>query len=176
MTRHQLEHVIRAAAATADVKEIVVIGSQSILGTHPDAPAELTISMEADVFPKEAPARSIVIDGSIGEESLFHQTFGYYGHGVDERTAVLPEGWQNRLIKVSNSNTMGAIGWCLEPNDIAVSKLVAGREKDLQYVTAMIQHRLAAWDVVCDRLVTTPLSPQQRELATARLNARRQYE
>src|SRR4051812_32072501 len=63
MTRQQLEHVIRASAATADVRDIVVIGSQAILGGHPDAPAELTESMEADVFPKESPERSIVIDG-----------------------------------------------------------------------------------------------------------------
>lgn len=45
MTRRQLEHIIRAAAATADVHDIVVIGSQAILGTFPDAPAELTESM-----------------------------------------------------------------------------------------------------------------------------------
>ena len=172
MTRQQLEHVIRAAAATADVKEIVVIGSQSILGVHPNAPAELTISMEADVFPRELPSRSIVIDGAIGEESLFHQTFGYYGHGVDENTATLPDEWRDRLIKINNPNTMGAIGWCLEPNDLAVSKLVAGRDKDLDYFSAMIQHRLAITEVIRERLSNTPLSSQQRELAMARLDAR----
>lgn len=62
MTRQQLEHIIRASAANADVRDIVVIGSQSILGAFPEAPAELTISMEADVFPKEEPSRSIVIE------------------------------------------------------------------------------------------------------------------
>jgi hypothetical protein len=80
VTREQLEHIIRAAAATADAREVVVIGSQSILGSYPRAPAELTKSMEADVFPKDSPERSIVIDGAIGEESIFHQTFGYYAH------------------------------------------------------------------------------------------------
>ncbi len=63
MTRPQLEHIIRAAASTADVSDIVVVGSQAILGLHPEAPEELTESMEADVFPKEQPERSIVIDG-----------------------------------------------------------------------------------------------------------------
>lgn len=33
-----------------------------------------------------------MIDGSIGELSPFHETFGYYAQGVDETTAVLPEG------------------------------------------------------------------------------------
>src|SRR5215207_2005550 len=130
MTRQQLEHVIRASAATADVRDVVVIGSQSILASFPDPPAELTVSMEADVYPKDAPERSIVIDGAIGELSLFHETFGYYAHGVDDRTAVLPDGWQDRLVRLHNDNTMGATGWCLEPHDLAVSKLAAGREKD----------------------------------------------
>ncbi|HEX7668935.1 MAG TPA: hypothetical protein VF395_05105 [Polyangiaceae bacterium] len=50
MKRTQLEHVIRAAADVSDDDEIVVIGSQSILGRHPDAPQELCVSMEADVY------------------------------------------------------------------------------------------------------------------------------
>ena len=35
MTRKQLEHLIRAAAVIADDDEIVVIGSQAILGQFP---------------------------------------------------------------------------------------------------------------------------------------------
>lgn len=38
MTRAQLEHLIRAAAVIADEDQIVVIGSQAILGQFPDAP------------------------------------------------------------------------------------------------------------------------------------------
>jgi hypothetical protein len=41
VTRAQLEHVIRAAAAVTGEDEIVIIGSQAILGAHPDAPGEL---------------------------------------------------------------------------------------------------------------------------------------
>jgi len=44
MRRRDLEHVIRAAADLADDDEIVVIGSQAILGQYPDAPAELCVS------------------------------------------------------------------------------------------------------------------------------------
>ena len=90
MTRHQLEHVIRAAAASANVREIVVIGSQAILGSFPSPPKQLQQSMDADVYPKDRPDLAIVIDGAIGELSIFHSTFGYYAHGVGEETAVLP--------------------------------------------------------------------------------------
>ena len=84
----------------------------------PNAPAPLTESMEADVFPLHQPERSIVIDGAIGELSMFHSTFGYYAHGVDETTALLPDGWKERLVRVETPATGGAVGWCLEPHDL----------------------------------------------------------
>jgi hypothetical protein len=93
MNREQLEHVIRAAAANADTDQIVIVGSQSILGAYPEVSHPvLCRSMEADVFPLESPQNSILIDGAIGERSIFHETFGYYAHGVAPDTAVLPEG------------------------------------------------------------------------------------
>jgi hypothetical protein len=168
MTRPQLEHLIRACAATADVREVVVIGSQSILASFPDPPAELTVSMEADVYPKDAPDRSIVIDGAIGELSLFHETFGYYAHGVDDRTAILPDGWQGRLVGLHNDNTMGATGWCLDPHDLAVSKLAAGREKDRRFVAVMLRDRLIDSATLRSRLTATPrMSAESRDTSLA---------
>ena len=90
MRRIDLEHIIRAAAEIADDSEIIVIGSQAILGSFPNAPEILLISMEADIYPKNRPERSDLIDGSIGELSPFHDLYGYYAHGVDETTATLP--------------------------------------------------------------------------------------
>src|SRR5216684_3451019 len=87
MTRAQLEHVIRAAADIADAEDIVVIGSQAILGQFPDAPASMRVSAEADLYPLHHPERADLIDGSIGELSPFHETFGYYAQGVAEETA-----------------------------------------------------------------------------------------
>ena len=170
MMRHQLEHIIRASAGNTDTRDIVIIGSQSILGSYPDAPEELLVSMEADVYPKDAPDRSILIDGAIGELSVFHETFGYYAHGVDESTAVLPDGWESRLIKLENENTRGAVGWCLEVHDLAVSKLAAGREKDMDFVACMLRHRLIDADIVRARLALTPrITEEGKQLAAARL-------
>src|ERR1700722_11259955 len=129
MTRAQLEHVIRAAADIADDDEIVIIGRQSILGAHPNAPAALLVSAEADVYPKNRPERWDLIDGSIGEGSPFHETFGYYAQGVEEGTATLSPGWKDRVILVCNSGTRFAKGWCLEPDDLLLAKLAAGRAK-----------------------------------------------
>src|SRR5207253_5713772 len=105
MTRSELEHIIRAAGAIARDREIVVIGSQAVLGQYPDAPAALLASMEADVFPLNHPERADKIDGAIGEGSRFHEQFGYYAQGVGESTATLPKGWRKRLVRVRNENT-----------------------------------------------------------------------
>lgn len=168
MRRSELEHIIRAAAANADTNEIVVIGSQAILGTLPDPPRELSLSMEADVFPKQNPNDSILIDGAIGEESVFHRTFGYYAHGVAPETAVLPEGAFGRLVPLCNDNTRGNTGWCLELHDLAASKLAAGREKDVSFVSAMIAHKLISAELVRERLRMIP-DKEKASLAGERL-------
>jgi hypothetical protein len=133
LKRSELEHLIRAAGAIADDAQIVVIGSQAVLGQFPDAPAALLVSMEADIYPKNKPERADLVDGSIGEGSFFHQSFGYYAQGVGPNTATLPKGWQQRVVSVFNSNTNGIEGLCLEVHDLAVSKYIAGREKDLSF-------------------------------------------
>ena len=52
MKREDLEHLIRAAASVTGDNEIIVIGSQAILGAVPDAAGRLVTSMEADMYPK----------------------------------------------------------------------------------------------------------------------------
>ena len=64
MKRSELEHVIRAAGTIANDPEIVVIGSQAILGQFPDAPAALLVSAEADLFPMNRPELADLIDVS----------------------------------------------------------------------------------------------------------------
>ena len=171
MTRAQLEHVIRASAAIAGVRDIVVIGSQAVLGEFPSAPPELLVSREADVYPLEHPERGDLIDGSIGEGSPFERTFGYYAHGVDDTTAVLPEGWRERLIAVANDNTDKATGWCLEVHDLAIAKYVAGRPKDLDFTRVLAINAMTSREVLRERLGVTRLADEVRQLTLARISA-----
>jgi len=159
MNRTQLEHILRACSAITMEKEFVVVGSQAILGQHPDAPPEVTVSIEADVYARYHAEVSTLIDGAIGEGSRFHETFGYYAHGVGPETALLPSGWEQRLVPIANENTQGATGWCLDPTDLAISKLVAGRPHDFAFVTALIAHGLIDRDELRSRIDATPLEP-----------------
>ncbi len=143
MNRGQLEHVIRAAAdITGD--EIVIIGSQAILAQYPDASESLLVSLEADVYPRHDPGRADEIDGAIGDGSIFHETYGYYAHGVGPETPIAPAGWQDRLIRLDVPTRSGtdATAWCLEVHDLVLSKLAAGRPHDLEFVTEALRSEL----------------------------------
>jgi hypothetical protein len=157
MRRRELEHLIRAAAAITDQYEIMIVGSQSILGAVPDAPMELLQSMEADMYPLQRPDLADLIDGAIGELSPFEERFGYYAQGVGPETAVLPAGWEERRVKIQNENTDLRIGYCLEPHDLAASKLAAGRDKDWQFVEVMLRNRIADPQELKARVSALPL-------------------
>src|SRR5580658_2791802 len=123
MTRQQPEHIIRAAGSITDEKVVLVLGSQSILGSVENASRKLLLSMEADVFPLKSPEKTELINGSIGEISQFHETFGYYAHSIEPGTCPLPSGWDKRLSTIKNENTNGITGLCLNAADLACSKL-----------------------------------------------------
>lgn len=142
MNIEQLRHILRAAASITGEKVFVVIGSQAILGSHPDAPRSLRKSVEGDTYPKDRPDKAIEVDGAIGEMSPFHHEFGYYAHGVAPETATLPEGWEQRLVELQVNDTLGTIGLCLEKHDLAFSKLAAGREKDIAFIRELLNYRL----------------------------------
>jgi hypothetical protein len=161
--------LIRAAGAIAQDRQIVVIGSQAVLGQFPDAPDQLLMSMEADVYPKNLPQRADLIDGSIGEGSFFHEQYGYYAQGVGPDTASLPAGWETRLVPVSNPNTGGVEGLCLEVHDLALSKYIAGRDKDLVFTRALAKHRMTDRSVLLERLRAMTLDPAVARLVKGRI-------
>jgi hypothetical protein len=157
MKRSDLEHLIRAAGKIAGDREMVVIGSQAVLGQFPDAPPALSRSMEAAMYPRGKPELADRVDVAIGEGSRFHEQYGYYAQGVAPDTATLPRGWQRRLIRIENANTEGYAGMCLEVHDLAMSKYVAGREKDLEFTRELARHGMTTKRTLLSRLASTKL-------------------
>lgn len=127
------------------------------------------MSIEADVYPLNRPERADLVDGSIGEGSQFHEQFGYYAQGVGEDTAVLPTGWRSRLVSIRNANTGGVEGLCLEVHDLAISKYVAGREKDLRFTRELARHKMTRRATLMARLGVTPLDGARRKLVASRI-------
>lgn len=115
------------------------------------------------------PDRADLIDGTIGELSPFHDTYGYYAQGVGPETAVLPLDWESRLVTIQNENTRGAKGLCLEPNVLVLFKYVSGREKDLLFARVAAKTGLVQRDVLERRLTTLPVTEAKRELIAQRI-------
>ncbi|MGH3273336.1 MAG: DUF6036 family nucleotidyltransferase [Streptosporangiaceae bacterium] len=163
MTREQLEHLLRAASTIAGERDVLVIGSQSVLGSFAEdqLPPEATASMEADVAFLDDPddVKADRVDGAIGELSEFHETFGFYAQGVSVGTAVLPEGWQDRVVTLAGPGTSPGRGLCLDPHDCVISKLVAGREKDLAFASALIREHLIDLNILAERVRTVAAHP-----------------
>ena len=168
MNREQLAHILRAASTVTSDGEIIVLGSQSILGTFDEdvLPQEATLSMEADIaFAADAGAeKADEVNGVIGEGSMFQQTFGIYGQGVELSTATLPAGWRDRLVAFDRVDAEPATARCLEPHDLAVAKLVAGREKDYRFVGALPAAGLVSANLLVERalMLETIGAVQQR--------------
>jgi hypothetical protein len=152
MKRDELEHVLRAAGAITGISTWVIVGSQAILGAVPDAPQEVLVSEEIDLYAPEDEAASELVDGSIGERSLFHESFGYYAHGVGPETAILPSRWRERAISILTQSTGGVTGICPDPADLAISKLAAWREKDQEFVRILVQRKIVSVDAIRARL------------------------
>ena len=169
MTRSDLEHLIRAAGKIAGDRELVIIGSQAVLGQFPEAPGVLSRSMEADLYPLSRPELADSIDGAIGEGSTFHQTHGYYAQGVGPDTATLPKNWRKRLVRIENPNTGGFAGLCLEVHDLAISKYVAGREKDREFTRALARYEMTNKTTLYERLAATKLDPVVAKLVNGRI-------
>jgi hypothetical protein len=147
LRRSELEHAIRAATEIVQQDEVIVIGSQSVLGTwtEDELPPEATQSVEVDIAPlhdDDAQSLATLLDGVAGELSPFHQTHGFYLQGVGRDTAILPDGWEERLVRVSNDNTNRRTGLCLDALDLCIAKLAAQREKDFTFVAALLEHGL----------------------------------
>jgi hypothetical protein len=170
VTYEEFLHAVRAAARVAEVDELLVFGSQAVLVYHPDAPSELRQSVELDVVPYRHPERWDVIDGSLGEESRFHRTHGYYAHGVGFETATFPVGWEKRCLRVPVGNPEVTVV-CPEIHDLAASKLAAGRDKDFDYVSVLIAHDYVHTRTLLRRVARLEVPAEHRDRVRAWIGA-----
>jgi hypothetical protein len=164
VTRKQLEHAIRAACDVSGDTEIWVFGSQAILGEFRDAPESLRASIEVDVQPKNRPDTVDAIDGALGELSQFHETNGFYIHGLLIDGAAFPQGWEHRAKPVVDEiSTRGNTGWCVEAHDLAAGKLAAYREKDRDFVRVLLTEAMIVAKTLIERIHLLKINEQLRE-------------
>jgi Nucleotidyltransferase of unknown function (DUF6036) len=168
MRKADFDHVIAAAVDVSGEREIVVIGSQAILGSVEDPPEELVESMEVDVYPLHDPDKAEEIDTMLGDGSSFHGSFGFYAHGVGPETMKGPAGWEQRLIEVKIQSRPAQkaepIAYCLELHDLVLAKCAAARERDWDYAREMLRLGLVDLAELLGRVDQMPVPKATREL------------
>jgi hypothetical protein len=161
MKKQQVDHVLRAAGRITGEKQFIIIGSQSLHGKHPDLADDIVRSAEVDLIAKRDASRTEWLN-AIGQDSNFHEQFGYYADPVDETTAMLPKGWKSRLVNLPAGDTEGVRGLCLDPHDLAIAKYVARREKDIIFTRELAKRGIVSHDRLLALLDRTSVSKEVR--------------
>lgn len=162
MKKRQVDRVLRAAGRISGERQFIIIGSQSLHGKYPDLPDSIVLSMEVDLIAKNERDRTEWLT-AIGVDSPFHEEFGYYADPVDEKTAILPKGWKGRLVNLVPGDTDGVSGLCLDPHDLAISKYVARREKDVAFNRELARLGVVDRERLIGLLALTPLSEDRKK-------------
>ena len=147
--------------------EVLVIGSQAIHASLDFEIREAQRSIKTDISALEDRdgSKADLIDGSIGELSIFQETYGYYAQGVTPKTATLPEDWRKRLVPYLTPGTKGVTAYCLEIHDLWLSKAVAGRPKDIEFCKSLVERDLINSQTLCTHLKNIEkLKPETRRL------------
>jgi hypothetical protein len=164
VNKEQLLDLTERVRLVARVELPVIVGSQSLYAVTSQVPDNVRRSVECDFLLLAAgpPIFRAVIE-QIGFASSFQETHGYYADAVGLATVVLPPGWQERLVPLTDEagNTRA---YCLEVHDTCVSKLMAGREKDFTFIKELLNRGLADMDTFLSRAETILGMPQSAAL------------
>lgn len=141
VTRHSIEHVARAVRNISGCKELVVVGSAALIAALGEQrlSAVLRNTEDIDVFALDAKDQQAFADELelIGYGSQFHETHSYFADGVSPYTAMMPVDWLDR----ASRHPLPKYDLVLivpDPNDIAVAKLCAWRERDQLWLAEAI--------------------------------------
>lgn len=123
-----------------DLTSVYVFGSGAVAAMHPGLDARLRRSVDFDFAPVGRNVTSLdarFVEQWAGIDSDFYSEQDFYIDYIDPSLLrCVPPGWQQRVTVVDLAP--GLKGHCLDPHDVAYSKLWAGRPKDIQWVWELL--------------------------------------
>jgi hypothetical protein len=149
MRREDIQQALEAACALSNHHEFVIAGSLSVLGLLKTPPKNMSYSIDIDFYPLRDPGRASDIAAVLGENSDFHERNGYYLDAVSPDLPVLPDGWQDRLVKVEMGQ---ATAYFLDVHDTAVSKYARGAKNDYRWIEAGYEAKILDIDTIETRV------------------------
>jgi hypothetical protein len=172
MRLQSLKHLIEVIQAVARPTSIRILGSSSLLPAHPELgekgrPLELTADADFLIEPtNEAIAESLQL--AAGEDSAFMAQFGYHVDLLRPSIGeALPAGWESRLYLVAGYDNV----FTLDAYDLALAKLMVGREKDLDLLRALLRLGIIEQTRLREHYQQCPLGEREAVAAGRNLNA-----
>lgn len=172
MQLQSLNHLLAVIQAVAAPRKVYLFGSASLLACHPelgepDQPLALTQDGDFLLDPMDD-ALAGVLQEAVGKDASFMQRFGYYADILRPSVVeTLPEGWESRLRPLVGHDNVFA----LDPYDLALVKLMVGREKDLDLLRAMLRLKIVEPARLQQHYQQTPLGEREAITAGRNLNA-----
>jgi hypothetical protein len=164
LTLEQLKKILLAARELTEVDDFYVIGSAAILQViNSPGHVYLSRSNEADLIAFSGdPDIADLISVMIGELSPFHARHDIYADGLTFDTPKFaPKGWQDQAVVV-HYKEIGVTARFMELHDLALSKLGAGRPKDMEFCEALIATEYLDQNTLRERLLKVECSEAKR--------------
>ena len=153
MKRDDLRRLFAQARKLSGESDYVVFGSLAALGYAGEVPPRMAMSVDVDAFGKSDPPRIFDLAPVLGQGSAFEAEHGYYLDPISPRLATLPQGWEQRLVRIELE--AGLAAWFLEPNDAAVSKYARMEPRDREWIRAGLKAGILSLPIIEARFVQT---------------------
>lgn len=154
---------------TSEVRKIsgelpIIVGSQAIFAVTDFPPEIVRKSVECDfLLLKEFASLRPNLTEKLGIFSDYQEQTGFYADILGLATVVLPDGWEKRLVELKDEADE-IIAFCVEIHDVAVSKLMAGREKDFEFLQVAFQSDYLEIETFIERTELILSSPSAEAL------------
>lgn len=151
MRKQAFVELIQRVRAITGTTELVVVGSHCLYAVTEDVPDVVKRSVEADFLLGPYSLELMVkVNALLGVTSAHFKERGYYADALGLASVTLPPGWNERLQPLVDDSGQ-TIAHCLELYDVAVSKLMAGRDKDWLFLAYLLDERLIALPRLIER-------------------------
>ncbi len=165
MRKSDLFELLSAIKSLAPDEITIVVGSQAVHLVTNFPPEIVRQSIECD-FLLTGDGKSEIraaINKKLGVFSPFQIEHGFYADALGLATVILPTGWRERLQTLEDENG-NVIAYVAEIHDIAVSKLIAGREKDYIFLKELILREHLSIETFLERAKLIKEMPQSKVL------------
>jgi hypothetical protein len=172
--RDDLRRLFSRARELCGETDYVVMGSLAVLGHAGEVPARMATSIDVDAYTRHDPGRVFGLAPALGQGSPFEAQHGYYLDPISPAVATLPEGWEERLVRIQLGPDL--VAWFLEPHDAAVSKYARMEPRDREWIRPGLRAGILSLPVLDARFAATAfVDPEEAARARTALDEDRRW-